>query len=216
MQEATLKLLTGQDSGILNLATPQAFGARWLIPRLERFHRANPDIMISLVTRNVIFDFAAEPLDAAIHYGNNDWPGVAATRLHGDVVVLVGAPSYLRQLPPFRSPQDVQGAVLLQPIRRPQVWHDWLTVADVRGVNAWAGPRFEHYYMIIQAAVAGLGLAILPHILVADELRSGRLENPLGLEFAIEDSYYLVHPEHKGRDRRVRVLRDWLVAESAR
>lgn len=217
IQKATLALVTGQTTnGILNVATPPAFGMRWLIPRLPKFQRAYPDILITLVTRNAVFDFADEDIDAAFHYGNNDWPGVASVRLTGEHVVLVGAPSYLARLHPIRSARDVAAAVKLQPIRRPNLWRDWLREAEVEDANPWIGPRFEHYYLIMQAAVAGLGLALLPRLLVADELASGRLVNPLDREFVSPDCYCLVYPPNREYDLRLKAFIDWLREEAAR
>ena len=198
IQHATIDLLTGQDGGgTFNLATPPAFGTRWLIPRLHRFQQQNPDIMLNLVTRTAIFDFREQEIDAAFHYGDNDWPGVASVRLTGNKLVLVGAPSYFKRHRPIRSPQDVVGAVMLQPIPRPNQWRDWLLEVGIESANSWAGPRFEHYYMIIQAASAGLGLAILPRIIVEEELKSGRLVDPLGLEVTTAACYCLVYPPNK-------------------
>ena len=216
IQDATIDLLTGQNGGgTLNLATPPAFGTRWLIPRLHRFQQQNPDIILNLVTRNAIFDFKEQEIDAAFHYGNNDWPGVVSVRLTGNKLVLVGAPSYLGRIRPIRSPQDVVGAVMLQPIRRPNLWRDWLLEAGIEHANSWAGPRFEHYYMIIQAALAGLGLAILPRLIITEELKSGRLVDPLGKEFTSPDCYCLVYPQAKENDVALRQFRKWTKDEAS-
>ena len=120
--------------------------------------------------------------------------------------MLVGAPSYLGRIRPIRSPQDVVGAVMLQPIRRPNLWRDWLLEAGIEHANSWAGPRFKHYYMIIQAALAGLGLAILPRLIITEELKSGRLVDPLGKEFTSPDCYCLVYPQAKENDVALRPI----------
>jgi LysR family transcriptional regulator, glycine cleavage system transcriptional activator len=216
LQKATLELVTGESSaGVLNVATPPAFGMRWLVPRLPRFQRLHPEIVISLVTRNAVFDFSTEEIDAAFHYGNDDWPNVASMLLTGDKLVLVAARSYLGRIAPIRCPADVVNAVKLQPIRRPNLWRDWLAAANVDEPNPWAGPRFEHYYLIVEAAVAGLGLAILPHVIVADELELGRLLNPLDVEFDSTDCYSLVYPPSNENDVKLRAFRNWLKTESA-
>jgi LysR family glycine cleavage system transcriptional activator len=215
IEKATLEMLTGQSGGgALNVATPPAFGMHWLIPRLPRFQRAHPEIMISVLTRNAVFDFSGDEIDAAFHYGNNDWPYVVSVPLTGDKLVIVGAPSYLKSIPPVRTPADVVNAVKLQPIRRPNVWRDWMLAAGVEHANPWAGPRFEYYYLIMQAAVAGLGLAILPTMLVAEDLRSGRLVNPLGTQFQSPDFYCLVYPADKEGNPRLRAFRLWLEHEA--
>jgi LysR family glycine cleavage system transcriptional activator len=214
IQESTLRLLTKHSGSMLTLATPPAFGMRWLIPRLPTFHKRYPEIMVSLLTRASIFDFTKEPVDAAIHYGHDDWPGADTVRLLGDTMTLVASPDYLGQRKSMKGPADLQNAVLLQHMRRPTAWADWLAQAHINGINAWAGPRFEHYYMLIQAALAGLGVALVPSIIVAEELGSGRLVQPFKTGYTGQDSYCLVYPETKRADPNLQRLRQWLVAEA--
>lgn len=214
IQESTLRLLTKHSGSMLTLATPPAFGMRWLIPRLPAFHKACPHILVSLLTRADVFDFAAEQVDAAIHYGHDDWPGAETVRLLGDTMSLVASPAYLQQHGPIRKLADLRGAVLLQHMRRPTAWSDWLTAARVNGVNAWSGPRFEHYYMLIQAALAGLGVALIPSIIVAEELESGSLVQPFRTDYSGQDIYCLVYPETRRGDPNLQRLQQWLVKEA--
>jgi LysR family transcriptional regulator, glycine cleavage system transcriptional activator len=214
IQDSTLRLLTKHTGSMLTLATPPAFGMRWLIPRLPAFHKAHPEIMVSLLTRADVFDFAAESVDAAIHYGHDEWPGAETIRLLGDTMALVASPAYLAQRKPITEPADLRDAVLMQHMRRPTTWADWLAAAHATEINAWAGPRFEHYYMLIQAALAGLGLALIPSIIVAEEIESGRLVQPFKTGYVGEDVYCLVYPEVKRGDSNLQRLREWLVAEA--
>jgi LysR family transcriptional regulator, glycine cleavage system transcriptional activator len=218
MQAATLNLLAHQGrGGIVNFATPPAFGMKWLIPRLAAFSSAHPDVLLNLVTRAQPFDFESERLDAAIHYGEDDWPGVISHRLIGEEIVLFCAPAYLERRR-LRGPGDLEQHVLLQHARRPNAWREWLDAHRVHGVNASAGPRFEHMYMIMQAAAAGLGVALLPRLLVDDDVAAGRLVIPLEARFMSREAYCLVYPEAKRNDPKINVLRSWLLqeAESAR
>jgi LysR family glycine cleavage system transcriptional activator len=216
MQEATLNLLSHQGyAGLLRFATQPAFGMKWLIPRLGAFNAAHPEILVNLVTRSSTpLDFEVEPLDAAIHFGEADWKGVAMERLGDDGERVVCAPGYARRK--LRRPGELAGYVLLQNTRRPDAWQRWLAAAGARGVNAWAGPRYEHYYMIGQAAVAGLGVALLPTLLVADDLAARRLIEPFKVAYESGEAYYLAYPESKREDRRLAVFRSWLVGEVGR
>ena len=216
MQEATLNLLSRQGyAGLLRFATQPAFGMKWLIPRLGQFNAAHPEILVNLVTRSSTpLDFEVEPLDAAIHFGQADWKGVAMERLGDGSERVVCAPAYPGRK--LRRPSDLAGCVLLQNTRRPDAWQRWLYAAGARGVNAWAGPRYEHYYMIGQAAVAGLGVALLPTLLVADDLAAGRLIEPLKVPYKSGEAYYVAYPESKREDRRLAVFRAWLAAQAGR
>jgi LysR family glycine cleavage system transcriptional activator len=216
MQLATVNLVAHQGKGgILRLATPPAFCMKWLIPRLDRFSHCHPNILVDLVTRSTPFNFDLESLDAAIHYGNNDWPGVLFDRLVGEEMVPVCAPSYLERQPPLNEANDLQHHVLLQPTRRPNTWRDWLEANNVHSINAWAGLRFEHFYMIIQAAIAGLGVALLPRLLISDDLISRRLIIPFDGSFISRDAYCLAYPAAKRNDQKVELFRQWLLEEAA-
>lgn len=216
MQSATVNLVAHQGKGgILRLATPPAFCMKWLIPRLDRFSQKHPSIIVDLVTRSTPFNFDTELLDAAIHYGNNDWPGVLVDRLVGEEMVPVCSSTYLVKHQTLDSPEDLRHHVLLQSTRRPNTWPDWLEAQNVREINPWAGLRFEHFYMIIQAAIAGLGIALLPRLLVSDDLVSRRLVIPFDASFISRDAYCLAYPAAKRTDRNVELFREWLMEEAA-
>ncbi|WP_420995814.1 transcriptional regulator GcvA [Cupriavidus sp. 30B13] len=215
MQAATVNLMANKGrGGILGLGTPPAFSVKWLIPRLEAFSNAHPQILINLATHNKPFDFEAEGLDAAVYFGNNDWPGVLSDPLIGEEVVLACSPAYLRAQPPLARPADLARHVLLQQTRRPKWWKDWL---DAKGVdiNAWVGPRFDHFYMIMQAAVAGLGVALLPRLLISEDIAAGRLVIPFESPYRSADSYCLVYPAARRTDPKFEVFRAWLLAQAA-
>lgn len=214
IQEATHNVRAHEAAtGVLRLATQPAFGMKWLIPRLGRFNAAHPEVLVHLVTRSQTpFDFEVEPLDAAIHYGQADWKGVLMDRLDDGTHRVVCAPgSGGRKL---RRPADLAHVAMLQNSRRPDAWQRWLEVAGAHGFNAWAGPRYEHYYMIGQAAVAGLGVALLPALLVADDLAAGRLVEPFARHHDSGESYHLAYPESRRGDPRLVAFRDWIVAEA--
>lgn len=216
MQTATVNLLANRGvGGILTLATPPAFCVKWLIPRLDRFSAAYPEVLVSLATRAKPFDFEAEKIDAAIYFGRRDWPGVMSDRLVGEDLVLVCSPAYRASAPRLKQPADLAAHTLLQQIHRPNWWSDWLTAKQASTANAWAGPRFEHFYMIMQAAVAGLGVALLPRLLVKEDVGARRLLVPFESPFAGEDAYCLVYPAGKRSDPKLELLRRWLLEEAA-
>lgn len=216
MQTATVNLLANRGvGGILTLATPPAFCVKWLIPRLDRFSATYPEVLVSLATRAKPFDFEAEKIDAAIYFGRRDWPGVMSDRLVGEDLVLVCSPAYRASAPRLKQPADLAAHTLLQQIHRPNWWSDWLTAKQASTANAWAGPRFEHFYMIMQAAVAGLGVALLPRLLVKEDVGARRLLVPFESPFAGEDAYCLVYPAGKRSDPKLELLRRWLLEEAA-
>lgn len=218
MQAATVNLLAHQGKGgIIHLATPPAFCVKWLIPRLSAFSAQFPNIFVNLSTRAKPFDFNSEPFDAAIYYGGKDWPGVVSEKLVGEELLVVCSEDYLHQQGGTGSVHDIGRYVLLQQTSRQTRWQEWMDRNGVHGPNALTGLRFEHLYMVMQAAIAGLGVGLLPRILVQDEIASGRLVMPFGESgsFVCDDAYCLVYPEAKKGDPKLDIFRNWILREAA-
>ena len=216
LEAATLGLLSHQgNGGVLNLAILPTFGTRWLIPRMPAFWRDHPHIIVNFITRSVAFDFATDKLDAAIHFGDEASPGALSFRLMGEDVVFACAPS-LRNTPGLASLEDLKRHTLLQHTTRPDAWREWLTAAGASTTNALKGPRFEHFSMVIQAAIAGVGVAVLPRFLIEDELASGQLIMPFNIAVRSDHAYYLIYPEEKKDLPALIAFRDWLLSESKR
>ena len=213
LEAATLELkASGGAGGVLHLAVLPTFATKWLIPRIPAFTAAHPEILLNLTTRIQAFDFEEEPeLDAAIHYGEGSWPGARLEPLMDERVVAVCAPPLAAAL---RGPADLAGRTLLQLINRPQGWDEWLAAAGATEIDGRRGPRFESHLMVIQAALAGLGLAVLPDFLVADELAAGRLVEPFpGVSARSRRSYWLASPERAQDLPALAAFRAWLPRE---
>lgn len=215
-ESATLQLMAyGGGGGTLTIALLPTFGSRWLIPRLGDFTARYPDIQMNLVTQVRPFNFDGSNIDAAIHFGSDAWPGAVCHRLMGETIVPVAAPSLLAGRSELSSPEEVGRYTLLQHVTRPQAWQEWLCDCGVNSVDGRKGPRFEQFQMVIQAAIAGLGLAVLPLFLVREELASGQLVVAVNRPVESQQAYYLVHPESKADLRPIVVFRTWLLEQCA-
>lgn len=210
IEAAAIELMSCQsDRGTLELGVVPSFATKWLIPRLGDFARSHPGITVNLSTRLVPFDFSETTLDAAIHFGDPHWPGAACDYLMSEEVVVVcneemAATTLLRA-------EDLARASLLHLSTRPDAWKDWAAVAGVDGGDWSRGPHFDHFSMVAQAAVAGLGVGVLPRFLVLDELASGRLVIPFGPTATSAKAYWLVYPERKAGFASLQKFRAWLL-----
>ena len=216
-ESATLQVMAyNGKGGVLTVALLPTFGSRWLVPRLGDFISRHPDIQLNLVAHVKPFDFTGSGIDAAVHFGSDVWPDAVCHRLMGEVIVPVCAPALLEGAAELEHPGDVARFPLLQLTTRPQAWTDWLHAAGVDSFDGPHGPRFEEFHMVIQAAIAGLGMAVLPRFLVQEELSSGRLVIACDRPVTSDQAYYLVHPERKGDLYKVCVFREWLLAQCRR
>jgi DNA-binding transcriptional LysR family regulator len=213
-EAATLQLMAyGGEGGVLTIAVLPTFGSRWLVPRLPDFAARHPDIQLNLITQVRPFDFEQEgEVDVAFHYGPALWPGAICHRLMEEDIVPVCAPALLGGKP-LADPHALAQFHLLQLSTRPQAWNEWLHAVGADEVTVNIGARFEHFYMMIQATVAGLGVAVLPQFLVEEELQSGRLMVALERPVHSQHAYYLVHPATKTDLYKVRVFREWLLKQ---
>lgn len=210
--QASLKLQINPEGGSLNLAILPTFGMRWLVPRLAQFAQLHPEVTINMSTRLSRFNFATEPFDAAIHYGAPDWPGTGHLRLLDEQVLPVCAPGLITDAV-IAHPRDLLAYPLLQIQTRPYAWRQWFSSYGVEATGI-TGTIYDQFNTITQAAIHGLGIALLPDYLARPELESGRLVAAYGTATRSLGSYYLIWPQDKARNKSLGLFRDWLATQA--
>jgi LysR family glycine cleavage system transcriptional activator len=196
LESATLRLMTvGASANVLNLAVLPAVATHWLLPRLPDFFRKHPKVSINCGVRLSPFDFQTDPFDAAIHYGSPIWAGAIVHHLMDEDLVAVCTPQF-RHARRIRRPDDLGRMPLLHLTTRPAAWAEWFKRAKVQTANAFQGSIFENFAMISKAAIAGLGVALLPSYFIEEELKTETLV-ALSPAQRSEKRYYLVVPETK-------------------
>ncbi len=203
----------GGSASLLNLAVLPTFATRWLMPRLSGFLQQHPDITVNFATRSTQFDFGTEPFDAAIHYGSPNWLGAVAHHLMDEDTVPVCSPKF-KTANRIKKSDDLAGAILLHESTRAAAWTEWFEMMGVENSHPLRGPRFEQFAMIAQAAVCGLGVALLPSILIEEELTSGKLLPLFSHPVRSANSYYLVVPEAKISSPLTTAFTHWIVREA--
>lgn len=213
ISQASMNLRANPHGGTLSLAILPTFGTRWLAPRLPRFLADNPGITINLRSQFSQFDFRSIAVDAAIHFGRDDWPGATCLRLMGEEVVPVCAPDLLARLD-IRSAADLRSAPLLHLTSRPDAWERYFILNGVDASHVH-GMLLDEFATAAQAAAAGLGVALLPGFLVDEEIASGRLVAALPLPMRSTEAYYLCWPREQEGHEPLRRFARWLAAETA-
>jgi DNA-binding transcriptional LysR family regulator len=211
---ATERLLLDRRTGLsLVVAVGSTFGARWLVPRLNEFREKSPDITPHLVTFSigpVPYDFAREQVDAAIYFGEEPWANATCHRLCGEECIPVCSPQLLGN--GIRSAGDLTRFTLLHLQSRPTAWTDWMAKAGFGLDGALRGPMFQTMAMMGEAAVVGVGVALMPRFLIADDLASGRLAIASPISVTSPGSYFLAYPQRTiNRVPALEAFRDWLV-----
>jgi len=210
---ATERLRAGPRTGQLVVSALPSFAAKWLVPRLPRFQAAHPNIELHLHAAVALVDFTRDPVDLALRFGAGRWAGVEAIRLLDEEVTPVCSPALLAGGHPLREPADLRHYTLLHDDFELD-WQTWLDAAGVSGVDASRGPRFTGSDHLVQAALAGHGIALGRGALVADDLAAGRLVRPFALSLPSEWAYYIVYPAGAGNRPKIAAFRDWILGEA--
>ncbi|MGE3925140.1 MAG: LysR substrate-binding domain-containing protein [Lautropia sp.] len=197
----------------LNICTLSTFAAEWLIPRLRSFSLQHPDIELCFLTGLGNVDFHKDDeIDVFISYGSGPWPGLMADRLATDPMVAIAAPMVTegRQL----TPTQLARLPLLHHTCMPHAWNEWLlsTGADAEQERTIKGYRFEQFSMLVQAAVAGLGIALVPRAFAARYLASGELQLATCSEPQQTYHYWLVYPSERLDQPAFIAFRNWLLS----
>jgi len=196
-QTVTRAVTAGNAKSTLRIAALSTFASRWLIPRLPDFQDRHPDIEISLATRLRPFSFDEERFDLAIHHGSDDWPDTQMSRLCGEEILAVAAPSFCATHN-LDSPEQIAAAPILHLETRPRQWSDWFTLQGHETPVMPRGKIYDQFQMIITAATVGLGAALLPRYLIEEELSRKQLIPLGGIPMITENAYWLVTPAGVG------------------
>ncbi len=213
VSSATLGFRANPGGGTLNLGILPTFGTRWLAPRLPAFFARHPGITVNLSTRPEPFDFGAESVDAAIHFGQAQWPGAELDLLMRETVAPTCSPGLLAQYR-FAAPADLLQAPLLHLQSRPDAWERWFDAMGL-AVNDVHGMLVDQFALAAQAAISGLGVALLPQFLVQPELQRGDLVLALDAPVQSEHRYYLAWPPSRANYPPLIAFRQWIVETAA-
>jgi LysR family glycine cleavage system transcriptional activator len=206
--------------GVLTVSVAPSFAGKWLLPRLDRFQAANPDIDVRVSASMQLVDFTTGDVDVAIRYGSGRYPGLVVERLLGEIVVPVCSPQLLKGRQGLRHPDRLRHHTLLHDDSPDDdescpTWEMWLRAAGVGDVDHSRGPRFNQSSLVLEAAVLGRGVALAKLAIAAADLANGTVVKPFELSFPVEFAHYLVCPESKARMPKVELFGSWLRHEVA-
>ena len=204
----------------LKINIPPTFAVKWLIPRMDRFMKAHPEIDLKVSTSNHTVDFSREDFDLSVRYGRGHYPGLHSELCLPVEVFPVCSPALMRGEHPLLVPADLKHHTLLHDdstytdVSNPN-WAMWLEHAGVTGIDATRGPSFWPSHLVINAAIDGLGVALAKKNWVVKDLADGLLVRPFDISLPVEFSYFIVYPQERVEDRRIAAFVDWVRQEVA-
>lgn len=198
----------------LTVSTVATFAASWLVPRLGRFNQRQPHIEVRVEATSAVVDMRRDRVDVALRHGLGVYPGLHVTRLMAPVLVPVARPGLIPRDAVIRTPQDCLNHPLLHDSDRAD-WPLWLAAHGVAAdPRAERGTAFEDDFLLIRAAEAGQGLALVPSEYAADEIAAGRLVQVLDKPWPARFAYYVVTRPDATERPEVKAFVEWVMEEA--
>ncbi|MES2183685.1 MAG: LysR substrate-binding domain-containing protein [Pseudomonadota bacterium] len=214
LERATNNVMTLKGrGGALSLSAGASVGSYWLIPRLPEFTRDHGEITLNFATRVGAVDFPSGAVDASLEFGDGKRPG-----LHNEFVVPLllspyAAPEWVRRHGAVAG-KKTPGSSLIQHQTLPDAWEQWFAAEGVEQPDGRDGPRYEIMSMALNAALAGMGVVLLPPYMGDDMVAAHRLQRLSRRNLRYAKAYYLVYPEESAQMKPLLIFRDWLLRKA--
>lgn len=212
IRNATLQAIAFRNgSGTLHLAALPTFASKWLLPRLHSFYASHAQVELHVHSRIGQIDTSERSgMDAFIAVGDGQWTGCNAHLLQNEELVPIISPKALTAAP-ICNANDLASRFLLRITARPETWKIWLQAQHVDCSRLRYGPTFELTSHLIQAAIAGIGVGLVPRFFVEEELRAGTLAIALHATVPSNLGYYLVYPTQRATYPPLVQFQSWLI-----
>lgn len=231
LEQATIRLSKKDNHSIITVNVLPTFAMRWLIPRMPSFVARHPNIEVRMITSIRPVSFWRDDIDLAIRVGQppavsatgggpritlqmvDDWTGVRSDRLMSDVLVPVCTRTLRKRLPARPRPADLQQLPLLHMASRASAWPDWFKAAGIAFHDAGEHASYGHFFLVLEEALKGNGVALVPHALAEADIATGRLVIAVDFHAESAGAYYLLCPDHRAESHPIQVFREWLLSE---
>lgn len=206
--------LMGQpiEGASIEIAAIPTFATRWLIPRLKRFQDLHPNITVHIAERMEPFILPGSGFDAAIHFEHPAWAGMHSHRLLEEVLVPVCSPALLANA---GANPSLDKLPRLHRRQNPDAWQQYAQEAGIVLTNSAVGARYDLHSMLIAAALAGLGVALVPRLYIGAELEQGSLVAPWPEGKTVTKNFCLVLTEPvELSEKPVQAFAQWILEEA--
>lgn len=226
IERATHRIIAQRKRSVLTIDVLPSVASFWLMPRLADFTRQHPDIQTRIITSIAPVDFASGTRDVAIRVGSlpgrrypghrpridlemvTDWRGVLADYLFPDILVPVCSPALMRGHR-IAQPEELLEFPLIHTTSRAHAWPDWFRAHGVNDLAAARSIGYGHFFMSLEAAREGQGIAIVPDVLIGSGAREA-LVTLFEPDTPSAGDYYLLSTSRNHEEREVALFREWL------
>ena len=208
IDQTTRQVRHARQENVLGLATTHSIASKWLMDKLPDFYHQHPEIELWLSLEQGLTDFGNTRIDAGLRMGQGPWPDLECLPLMDDALITVCSPTLLSPAKSLAMPSDIADFTLLHDQDPETRWQRWFNEYCPSLANSQAGPRYASSDMLIGAAIAGQGIALVSRVLARADLQAGRLIQPLPQAIELGSYFWLVWP--RDTSPHTATLGDWL------
>jgi LysR family glycine cleavage system transcriptional activator len=214
LSKGTAALSMRKPNRLVVVRTTWSLSSKWLVARLEEFHKQHSHLMVRVESSDEAAGFAGDGIDVALQYIKRVEPRLHSVLLFAEQAFPVCSPTLMEGERPLRLASDLRYHTLLHDMMTDVTWSDWLRAANAADVDASAGSVLSHSALTIDAALAGEGVALGRSPLVAEDLASGRLVRPFETALVSNWGYYVTCLPERADEPKIKAFRDWVLHEA--
>lgn len=208
-------LQRASKSDTLTVSCNLAYANFWLLPRLKEFHDLHPEVTVNVVTAYQGLPPLTPDIDISVRFGDGDWPECTSHLLFSEEIVPVASASCAESIGRIGSPEELLKLTLLHARADDKTWFDWKQWFQHFGVNVpggLPGPVFDNHLMMMQAALAGSGIALGWIGTASEQVRRGQLVELLQEKIDAHGGVYLVSREETPWSKAAALFAKWLMS----
>ena len=212
IEESSAKLKTKSSKEVINISVLPSLSNQWLMPKIKKFREKNPNYKINLfIAKSHIELDKRENIDFAIRIAKgNNWKNFVVKILAKEELVCVCSPELIKA--PLKKAVELLDYNLLLHNSRSTYWDEFLKKNGVKKTAIEFNDGYQHFFMLINAAKSGLGIALVPKFSVKDELQSGQLKLAFNKGYVSGYNYYLISPKQKSHLAKTKDFSDWIAS----
>jgi LysR family glycine cleavage system transcriptional activator len=212
LDQASVRAEFSGSFSTLTIGVFTSFASAWLIPRLNEFHAAHPDVELRLTTLFEKFDYTQQDIDVIIDHRKGAKDGYDCDVLTAEEIFPVCSPDYQRWLGASDDPNVLNGHTLIYHISVPDEWNEWLCTAKHNALKPDRWLQVDTQTHGLDAARSGLGIAMARRPIVNDSLARGEVVAPFAITHSTGYGYYLVTDPSARKRQCVEDFRDWILS----
>jgi LysR family transcriptional regulator, glycine cleavage system transcriptional activator len=192
-----------------------AFLNYWLLPRIDNFYEANPDIELALNETTNLIDFPRSDIDIAVYFGLGDWPDVETHFLRHSERVPLCSPSLLKK-GPVNKAEDLLQHKLFSVKKHTEEWRSWFAAAGAQYQPSRRHISFSSSSLSVKAAMEGVGVALADFSLASQSIKKGELVMPIDVRLKLEKAFYLVYQKNRKMTFAMKAFKEWMMVEMSK